>query len=151
MNHTALLTDAPEIVEIESTFEKFYQTAEPYLHPRDEETYEKALALVEVLIDKADASARGLDSLIKMLAQGIAEYESKDKELATFKAEAEATPPDVAMLRLLMSQHKLRGSDLPEIGDKTLISKILSGERNLTKQHIVKLSKRFNIDPALFF
>jgi len=55
------------------------------------------------------------------------------------------------MLRLLMEQHKLKGTDFPEIGDKTLISKILNGSRRLTKDHITKLAERFDISPALFF
>ena len=55
------------------------------------------------------------------------------------------------MLRLLMEQHELKGTDFPEIGDKTLISKILNGSRSLTKDHITKLAERFGISPALFF
>jgi len=46
------------------------------------------------------------------------------------------TPEDVAMLCLLMEQYELKGTDFPEIGDKTLISKILNGSRSLTKGHI---------------
>ena len=61
------------------------------------------------------------------------------------------TPADIAMLRLLMNQDELKGTDFPEIGDKTLISKILSGSRRLTKDHITKLAGRFDISPALFF
>ena len=57
----------------------------------------------------------------------------------------------VCILKLLMEQHALGVSDLPEIGTKSLISRILSGQRQLTKDHITILSKRFNISPALFF
>ncbi len=39
--------------------------------------------------------------------------------------------------------------DLPATG--SLVSRILSGERNLTKKHIQALSKRFGISPAGFF
>ena len=61
------------------------------------------------------------------------------------------TPADISMLRLLMDQYELNGTDFPEIGDKTLVSKILKGDRNLTKDHIIKLSERFDISPVLFF
>jgi HTH-type transcriptional regulator/antitoxin HigA len=50
-----------------------------------------------------------------------------------------------------MEQHKLGVADLPEIGSKSLVSRILNGERRLTRNHIEALSKRFNINPALFF
>jgi integrase len=43
-------------------------------------------------------------------------------------------------------------ADLPEIGSKSLVSKILNGRgRNLTRDHIAALSKRFSVSPALFF
>ena len=56
------------------------------------------------------------------------------------------------MLRVLIDQHDLTVSDLQdEIGSKSLVSMILSGKRNLTKEHIQRLSQRFHISPSLFF
>ena len=52
---------------------------------------------------------------------------------------------------MFKESHELKGTDFPEIGDKTLISKILNGSRSLTKDHITKLAERFDISPALFF
>ena len=57
----------------------------------------------------------------------------------------------MAMLRVLMKQHGLGVADFPEIGDKSLVSRILSGSRNLTKQHIQKLAARFGVSANLFF
>ena len=39
-------------------------------------------------------------------------------------------------------------NDLPELGSKLLVSRILSGERNLTRKHIQALSERFGVSPA---
>ncbi|WP_292432323.1 helix-turn-helix domain-containing protein [Methylobacter sp.] len=51
-----------------------------------------------------------------------------------------------------MNQHNLTVSDLKEeIDSKSLVSMILNGKRNLTKDHINKLAKRLNINPAVFF
>ena len=55
------------------------------------------------------------------------------------------------MLRLLMDQYDLGVADLPEIGSKSMVSRVLSGERSLNKKHIKALSERFGIDPGLFF
>jgi HTH-type transcriptional regulator/antitoxin HigA len=52
---------------------------------------------------------------------------------------------------VLMKQHGLGVADFPEFGDKSLVSRILSGSRNLTKQHIQKLAKRFGVSESLFF
>ena len=52
--------------------------------------------------------------------------------------------------RLLMARHDFGIADLPEIGSKSLVSKILNGRRcSLT--NIEALSKRFSISPAAFF
>jgi len=72
--------------------------------------------------------------------------------LEAFKKRGNDGAADVAMLHLLMDQHPLFGvASLPKISDKSLISRILSGERNLAKQYIKMLSERFNINPSLFF
>lgn len=59
-------------------------------------------------------------------------------------------PADLAVLRSLMSQHDLGTADLPEVGSKSMVSQMLSGERNLTKKHLQAISQRFGISPAVF-
>jgi len=55
-------------------------------------------------------------------------------------------------LKVLMQQHTLTLSDLKEeIGSKSLVSMTLHGKRNLTKENINKLSKRFKLSPAVFY
>ena len=94
---------------------------------------------------------RAIRPLIDILAHSIERWEDEAVEFADFNARV-ATLNDVDVLRLLMEQHGLGVADLPEIGSKSLVSKILNGRgRNLTKDHINALSKRFAISPALFF
>jgi HTH-type transcriptional regulator/antitoxin HigA len=116
-------------------------------HIANESDYAKALALMDDLVDDYEANR----PLIDILAQSIERWESTSKEFSAFN-ERVATLGGVDMLRLLMEQHKLGVADLPEIGSKSLVSKILNGRRrNLTKDHIDALSKRFSVSPALFF
>lgn len=78
-------------------------------------------------------------------------WENESDEFSEFTARI-ATLGGVDVLRLLMEQHGLGVSDLPEIGSKSLVSKILNGRGpNLTQDHIAALSKRFSISSALFF
>jgi HTH-type transcriptional regulator/antitoxin HigA len=51
-------------------------------------------------------------------------------------------PADLAMLRLLMDQHGLGIADLPEIGSKSMVSRVMSGKRDLSKKHIQALAAR---------
>ncbi len=137
---------------LKTAIEDFAEIAAPYLNIADEVHYEDTLTLVEELLEEADDSADDpVNGIIEILAQAIAKYESKNDDIAAFEAQAREAPADVVMLRVLMSQHNLGVADLPEIGDKSLVSRILSGTRNLTKRHIQKLARRFNIDPGMFF
>lgn len=137
---------------VKTTYQAFAETAAPYLHITDEGHYQKALTLIEELLEETEDSYNDpLNGLIELLSRAIGSYENSMEEIASFETKALDTPADVAMLRLIMDQHGLGVADFPEIGDKSLISRILSGERNLTKKHIEKLADRFGANPGLFF
>ena len=62
----------------------------------------------------------------------------------------DASPVEV--LRALMDANDLRQKDLaPIFGSESIVSEVLHKKRDLNKTHIEKLSKRFNVSPALFF
>jgi len=133
-------------------YQTFMATAQPLINIDTDEQYEVALETLEQVLESvSDTLDDPLNPLIEMLSQAIARYESRDEELVAFIAEADAVPADVALLRTLMKQHHLTGSDLPEIGDKTMVSKVLNGKRTLSRQAIEKLSERFGLRPAMFF
>lgn len=133
-------------------FKEFTHVAFPILSIKDVYSYEDALNMVEHLMESVgedDAPTENL--LISLLQQAIQRFEDKNEELIAFEKESMEVSADVAILRMLLDQYHLTLSDLPEIGHKSLVSKILSGDRSLTKTHIKKLSQRFNIEPSLFF
>ena len=50
------------------------------------------------------------------------------------------------VIRFLMDQHGLKQRDLLDvIGNASVTSKVLSGKRELSKEHIRKLAARFSI------
>ena len=62
----------------------------------------------------------------------------------------DASPVEV--LRALMDANDLRQKDLTSIfGSESIVSEVLNEKRNLNKIHIEKLSKRFEVSPAVFF
>lgn len=130
----------------------FAQAAAPYFHIADDMHYEEALELVETLLEEAEDSPDDpLNAIIKMLSHAIETYENEDEDLMAFEKRAKDQPTDRAMLRLLMDQHGLGTADLPEIGSKSMVSRVLSGKRSLSKKHIQALAERFDINPGLFF
>ena len=61
-----------------------------------------------------------------------------------------ATPIEV--LQTLMAANNLKQENLaPILGTESIVSDILKGKRNLTVEHIARLSKRFKVSPAVFF
>ena len=58
----------------------------------------------------------------------------------------------VEVLRTLMDANDLRQKDLvPIFSSESIVSEVLHNKRDLNKTHIEKLSRRFNVSPAVFF
>lgn len=93
----------------------------------------------------------GNRALIEVLSVSIERWESSAEEFAEFNRQVQAMDDGIAVLRLLMEPHGLTGADLPELGSRSLVSKILKGERSLARKHIDTLSRRFGISPSMFF
>ena len=133
-------------------YQAFMATAQPLMSIDTEEEYNATLETLECVLESAsDTPDDPLNPLIAMLSQAIERHESRNEPLMAFVDEAESMPVDIALLRTLMKQHHLIGSDLPEIGDKTMVSKVLNGKRILSRQAIEDLSDRFGLRPAMFF
>ena len=116
-------------------------------HITNEEEYDQALALMDELIEDYDNQRL----LIEVLSVAIERWENTSQEFAEFNRRISDLQGGAAVLKVLMEQHGLGVADLPEIGSKSLVSKILNNERSLTRNHIAALSKRFGVSPALFF
>ncbi|MFJ3458189.1 type II toxin-antitoxin system HigA family antitoxin [Scandinavium goeteborgense] len=107
--------------------------------------YDDAIEFVEYLLMNAPTNP-----LLELVCRNINVYEASAPEFADFIARMNAIPIGVAVLRTLMSQHNLTLSDFPEIGSKSMVSRVLNGKRKLTLMHAKKLAKRFGISPAMF-
>lgn len=108
--------------------------------------YGDALALVEYLIEHDPDSP-----LVEMLTTKIDKYENESPEFAEFNARVASIPSGVALLRTLMDQYQLTQSDFEnEIGKKSLVSRILNGQRTLTLDHMRALAKRFGVPVSAF-
>ena len=57
---------------------------------------------------------------------------------------------NIEVLCFFMERDNLRQQDLPEIGNQAKVSEILSGRRAINLRQAKALSKRFNVDVALF-
>lgn len=112
---------------------------------QNEEQYTQALELVDHLLLNDPENP-----LLDLVCAKITAWEESAPEFAEFNAMVEAMPGGIAVIRTLMDQYGLTLSDLPEIGSKSMVSRVSSGKRKLTLEHAKKLATRFGISPALF-
>lgn len=122
----------------------------PFLaHIETQDDYENALAMMDALIEDYDANK----PLIEILASSIERWEDQAVEFKDFNAAVAGTGNGIAVLKTLMNQHNLGVADLPELGSKGNVSKILNNAegKRLTRKHMEALGERFKVSPALFF
>ncbi|MCF5860070.1 helix-turn-helix domain-containing protein [Aeromonas veronii] len=122
----------------------------PYITKiNNQDDYERALDLMDSFVDDYDTNKQ----LVELLATSIERWEDGADEFADFNKTMVGVEPGIAVLKTLMSQHQLGVADLPELGSKSNVSKLLNAAegKKLTRQHIEALSKRFGVSPALFF
>jgi HTH-type transcriptional regulator/antitoxin HigA len=114
----------------------------PRLIHSDEELAEYSEALF-ALTAKGDPTPDE-EEAIELMTLLVDRYESEH-----FPVPA-AEPADV--LRFLLEQNGLSQRDVaPELGSESTVSLVLSGKRHLNRDHIARLSRRFNVSPAVFF
>jgi len=90
------------------------------------------------------ASRKAAGKYLSTIVPFVEQYEKKKFPIRS------ATPED--MLRFFMEEHDLSQYDLAkELGGQPVVSAILRGKRRLSREHIERLSKRFNVAPATFY
>ena len=108
-----------------------------------EKQYKKAVKWLDKLIDEVSEKENpSIESLIDTLGTLIKDYEERNVP------EPEGDP--LGSLKYLIEEHKLKQSDLKELGSQGVVSEILRGKRQLNLRQIRSLSKRFNVSPAVF-
>jgi HTH-type transcriptional regulator/antitoxin HigA len=115
----------------------------PLLSLRNEQEYDWAVERLNRLLDEVGADEQHpLYTLLDTLGTLIHAYEEEHHPIP------ECSGVDV--LRLLMDEHGLTQSDLPEIGSQGVVSEVLRGKRELNIRQIRALAKRFQVSPAVF-
>lgn len=108
---------------------------------RENEAYTEILYDLDRRSKTLTPAERELADLLTLL---IENFEEKRYPLPRAK------PLDV--LRFLMDQNGLKQKDLLDVfGTPSIVSEVLSGKRELSKDHIKRLSDRFHVSPELFF
>ena len=114
----------------------------PRLIHSDAELAEYTAALFD-LTAKSDPTLEE-EEAIELMTLLVERYESDRYPVPA------AEPADV--LRFLLERNSLSQRDIAaDFGSESTVSLVLSGKRQLNRDHIARLSKRFNVSPAVFF
>jgi len=104
-------------------------------------------AYTEVLYDldrRSKTLSQAEKELAELLTLLIEDFEERQYKLPRAKP--------LEVLRFLMDQHGLKQKDLVDVfGTPSIVSEVLSGKREFNKDHIRRLSERFQVSPELFF
>jgi HTH-type transcriptional regulator/antitoxin HigA len=136
MGRMKALSASPEYIELLKKFP-----------PRVIRTEKENEACTELLYE-LDRSSKKLTSAEKELAELltllIEDFEDRSYQLPRAKP--------LEVLQFLIDQHGLLQKDLADVfGTPSIVSEVLSGKRELNKDHIKRLSRRFHVSPELFF
>jgi HTH-type transcriptional regulator/antitoxin HigA len=111
--------------------------------PHTEAEYLRISSLLDLVVDEVgEHDSHPLASLMETLGTLVDVYEREHV------VELPASP--VAVLRMLMDEHGLTQSDLPELGSQGVVSEILRGRRQINVRQVRALSARFGVSPAAF-
>ena len=110
---------------------------------KTEEENDRAILLVEQLLEKGNKISPEENALLDLLWGLISDFEEK------FYQPREATPQEV--LIELMNARGLKQTDLAEVlGSKSRVSEVLNGKREISKTQIKSLATFFNVSAELF-
>jgi len=110
---------------------------------RTEAENERYIALLEELDGKGTRMTAADRRMAELLTLLIEDFEDKHYALKA------STPLEV--LVELMNANGLKQKDLLDVfGTPSIVSEVLHGKRQLTTEHIRRLSRRFRVSPEVF-
>lgn len=131
------------IAELERLTMVWSQMREVLSIPHTEAEYLRISALLDLVADEVgEDESHPLASLMETLGTLVEAYEREHTR------EFPGNP--VAVLRLLMDEHGLSQSDLPEVGSQGVVSEVLRARRQINVRQVRALSERFGVSPAVF-
>ncbi len=111
---------------------------------RDEVDYENTIEMLDRLTSLPRLT-KGQQQYLETLSVLVESYESEHHAI-----EIDDLSP-IQVLEHLLDGNNMNASQLGDLlGNRSLGSKILRGQRELSKRHIRLLAKRFGVSPALF-
>ncbi|STX55557.1 Predicted transcription regulator containing HTH domain [Legionella beliardensis] len=130
----------------QKTKHKFHLPLAVFKKPVTDKEYAHLEKVLDKLIDEVrDDENHPLALAMQIIGDNLEQYDNEHFPLIGENI------TNVAMVNYLMTIYQLQQKDLaPIFGGQANVSKFLKGERNLGKNHIVGLKKKFKISADFF-
>jgi HTH-type transcriptional regulator / antitoxin HigA len=134
----------PELKQVIHRWEAFSSIAQGFLNPiSNEAEFEATEALLDEISDRMTSpNDPAYSAFSRLLMERIAVWEEQHMPMP------EVTPQQT--LKFLMEQHNLKQTDLSELVNQSTLSKILRGEREISKALAASLAKYFQTSKEVF-
>ena len=138
------MIEGMQAAKVIHAWEEFASVGQQFLNPISSNTeFEAAETLLDEISDRMDsASDPRYIGLFRILAERIKAWEDQQEPIPD--------APAHQVLSFLMEQHQLRQIDLKEFVDQSTLSKILRGEREISKRLAKNLAAHFHAPIELF-
>jgi HTH-type transcriptional regulator / antitoxin HigA len=131
-----------EELDVTEYAELLVQTLPSVIH--SEKEHEHFISILEELEHRSQDWTPAEAKLAELLTLLIEQFEDESYQLKA------ANPIEV--LRELMESNDLKQKDLVDVfGTESTVSAVLKGKRDMTREHIKRLSERFHVSPEVFF
>ncbi|MFC3909445.1 type II toxin-antitoxin system HigA family antitoxin [Legionella dresdenensis] len=130
----------------EHTNHEFHLPLSVFKKPKSSEDYSRLEEILDQLTDEVrDDETHPLALAMQIIGDNLEQYDNEHHP------DIGANITDVEMVKYLMESHHLHQKDLADIfGSQANVSKFLNGERQLGKNAILGLKKRFGISADFF-
>lgn len=133
--------------QVSEAWSAFHKQLGALAHPVTEDEYARLVSLMDHVYDNFDTTTAPYDHLFDYLANLVHEWEVEHQpELKNI----DVAPNEV--LAFLMEQQGVTQTQLGKEGivSQGNLSRILSGDRGISKELAKRLAKRFRVDVSLF-
>lgn len=130
----------------QKTDHKFHLPITVFKKPSNAKEYSKLEKILDELIDEVrDNEKHPLTIVMQIIGENLEQYDSEHYP------DIGHNISEIDMVKYLMKSHHLHQTDLAYIfGGQANVSKFLNGERQLSKNQIIGLKKRFGISADFF-
>lgn len=116
----------------------------PLLLIRDDEDCDRLIETTEQIGDRIEEGEEGLRPIFEVMLRLIEKYEDEHFTLPT-----KVTPE--SMMIHLMEENGHNQSDMQDVAPRPVINMIVNGKRKLTREHIEKLCKKYDVTGEWFY